>query len=350
MKNMFKAILSLFASSSVFAQNKELSVLFIGNSYTHMNDMPKIFNTLCEAEGLNVHVEKSALSGASFKVHSERNDLYETISSRPWDYVILQGYSRELTWDSSHIDSASIPYIDKIVRHIDLSNPNATKLFFMTWGYEDGFKEREEIDTYDKMTDTIKNGYQYLGRKYNFPVVPVGVIWKEVKQDSVIDLYAEDRAHPNKNGSYLIANTFFQSIFNVTAKPNLGIINEADALVIRETIDRFLNNENRLSYGLDKDNFRLDLVKEIDSSGIEGYRLNYSANFPDASEIIWNFGSDSLSNSNGVYYFETPGTYLISVRIIYNDGSVRMLSKQFSIYNGEKRKRKKKWFQFWKCN
>lgn len=349
MNHFFKTIVSLFTTSSLIAQSSELSVLFIGNSYTHMNEMPKLFDKLCKAEGLKVHVEKSALSGASFKVHSERKDMYEAIASRSWDYIILQGYSRELTWDTAHIDTATIPYINKILRSIDESSPNATKLFYMTWGYENGFQEREEVDTYLKMADSIEKGYRYLGRKYNFPIVPVGMVWKSVKQDSVIDLYASDRAHPSQKGSYLIANTFFQSIFGVQARPDLGIIDENDATFIREKVNKYLI-ENRVTYGLDNETFLIDGKVETDSSGVESYRLDYAANFPDASKLIWDFGKETSNLWKGTHYYDSLGIHTVTVTVEFKDGGKRTLSKEIRIDALDNRRRRKKWFQFWRKN
>lgn len=347
MNHFIKTVFSLFATSSFFAQSNELSVLFIGNSYTHMNDMPKLFDKLCKAEGLKVHVEKSAQSGASFQIHSERKDMYEAIASRKWDYVILQGYSRELTWNSNHIDTATIPYLNKILASIDESSPNASKLFYMTWGYENGFQEREEVNTFLKMADTIEKGYRYLGQKYNFPVVPVGMVWKSVKQDSVIDLYASDRAHPSQNGSYLIANTFFQSIFGIPARPDLGIIDENDATLIREKVNEVLL-EKRAEYGLDKETFFIDGKIEKDSSGVEQYRLDYAANFPDASRILWDFGNKKSRKWKGNHYYDSLGIHTVQVTIEFEDGDTRTLSKEVRIDALDNRRRRKKWFQFWR--
>ena len=119
--NFYKRILfiSLFFLSSVsFTQlitNDSINILFIGNSYTHMNNMPAIFDKIANAKGKLVHVEKNTQSGASFQVHTTRLDLYESIKSRNWDFIVLQGYSRELSHTITHIDSATIPFLNQII-------------------------------------------------------------------------------------------------------------------------------------------------------------------------------------------------------------------------------------------
>ena len=133
LKKFFNGILALFATGSVSAQAEPVKVLFIGNSYTHMNNMPKMFEKISKDAGMNVIVEKCAQSGASFKVHSEREEVYEAIKSRDWDYVILQGYSRELTFDPEHIDTATVPYLNKITTSIYDNYACTNVLFYISF-------------------------------------------------------------------------------------------------------------------------------------------------------------------------------------------------------------------------
>src|SRR5690606_15913872 len=78
------------------------NILFIGNSYTHMNKMPALFDKIAEAKGVKMHVEMNALSNHSFKMHSLRPELYTKLRERKWDYVVLQGFSRELSYPKEY--------------------------------------------------------------------------------------------------------------------------------------------------------------------------------------------------------------------------------------------------------
>ena len=102
-------------SATATAQQDSLNILFIGNSYTHMNSMPVIFDKICKAKGKPVHVEMNTRAGASFNVHTTRTDMWEKIRSRKWDYVVMQGYSREFIEDPEYLDTASVPYMNKII-------------------------------------------------------------------------------------------------------------------------------------------------------------------------------------------------------------------------------------------
>lgn len=336
LRKFFKMVVSLFATSSAVAQSDHLNVLFIGNSYTHMNDMPAIFGKICDQSGLNVYVEKSALSGASFNVHSQRKDLFEAISSRKWDYVILQGYSRELTFPKEVLDTVTVPYLDKVVNAVRTNNPSTSMLFYMTWGYDNGFAEREEINSFEKMSDSIAHGYKYLSGKYGFPVVPVGMVWKDVKRDSLMDLYASDREHPSQNGSFLVASTFFESIFGMPVPTDLKIIEEENALLIREKVSNYLN-VNRTEFGLDKDFLQL----KMDESG-EDFVMEYSANFPDASSILWDFGNEKSTTWSGIFHFRSLGIQIVKTEVCFKNGSKRTFVRKMNLDALDSRRRRKK--------
>ena len=191
-----------------------MNVLFIGNSYTHMNNMPGIFEKIAYSEGVIVHGEMSAKSNHTFKMHSRREELFETIRSKKWDFIILQGFSRELAECPDVIDTASVPYLQIILDSIDQSNPASNVLLFMTWGYKNGFAEREELSTSKSMSDSIRLGYEYVSKLFDVLVIPVGTIWYDFRLEiPKIELYAKDGRHPSFAGSYLIASVFYSALF-----------------------------------------------------------------------------------------------------------------------------------------
>lgn len=315
--NSIKAFLvSLFFGSAANAHVNDLEpvkILFIGNSYTHMNDMPKTLQKMSDADGRSVIVEHNTLSGGSFKVHSGRNDMYEAINKRKWDYVILQGYSRELSFPSSHIDTASVPYIDTIVNAIYANSPCSQVLFYMTWGYEDGYKDRPETDTYEKMADSIANGYRYVGELYDVPVVPVGMVWKTVKAKNEMDLYAPDRAHPSKYGSYLIANTFYQAIFNSSKKKIYNSkLDKKNAILINKTVKEYLD-----------DNFSFEGQRH-DLFSIEE-KENFSIDFKVAenvSTVTWYFeDGTSTTLRSGQHTFGKKGKHTVRIEVLTDCGN-----------------------------
>src|SRR5690606_1135387 len=116
LKRFFKVLVAFFCGSSALATEiQPMNVLFIGNSFTHMNGMPQMFEKLAISKSIKINVVMSAKSNHTFKMHSERADLYEDIKKFKWDYVVIQGFSRELSYGTEHIDTASVPYFNQIV-------------------------------------------------------------------------------------------------------------------------------------------------------------------------------------------------------------------------------------------
>ncbi len=321
LKGLFVLIAAVASMNFSYAQKVEpMSILFIGNSYTHMNNMPGIFEKIAVKAGKNVHVEKNTRSGASFKVHCERADMYEAIRSRKWDYVILQGYSREFTHSPQHIDTATMPYLVKITDSIYANNPCTNILLYMTWGYDNGFSENPAVDTYAKMADSIARGYQYVSDIFNLPIVPVGKVWRQVRDKGLINLYAQDLAHPNINGSYLIATTFYEAIFNEsTERIYTSTVKSDYAQIIKKEANMYLSkwrNQYRLN-----DN-RFELKPYITANG--EYTLEVKSAFSCAESVQWDFGDGKTSSKfNATHKYTKAGGYKVVLTVVDECGTRR---------------------------
>lgn len=316
MMRLFRLILAFLCSGQAFAQDEkseELNILFVGNSYTHMYEMPFIFDKIAKAKGKNVHVEMNTRSGASFNVHTTRPDLFETIKSRKWDYIILQGYSRELTFEPAYLDTATMPYIQQIIDSIRTNNSCTNILLQMTWGYKEGFNEREETDSYVKMADIIANGYQYLSDSLSIPIVPVGRVHKEFREKyPEIELYDEDKAHPSKNGSYLSACTFYASIFKESPAGAFTstIGSDAASKIQKVAGDYVIANFSKFKLNT---NFQ-KIESSISKDG--KFVVNGTANFEKATGVKWDFGDGSTSTDKSVkHIYKSDGQYKVMLTV-----------------------------------
>ena len=296
--------------SHVTAQ--QMRVLFVGNSYTHYNNMPKMFHDIAESKNINVDVHMSAKSSHTFKMHSERLDLYQDIKSEKWDYVVLQGFSRELATNYAAIDTTIVPYVQRIVDSIYAKNPCTNILLYETWGYENGFPEDSVNVNYQIMSDHIHQGYLYLSQKFDFPIVPVGKVWETVKENNPsINLYNEDLQHPSKYGSYLAACSFYAAIFKMSPVSAFSDgLNPEQAKYIQNTafavvdlnLNRYLLNRNLVN------------IKTTSKDG--KYQVECNANYPKAKSILWNFGDGKTSNVfQTKHVYTKPGTYIITITI-----------------------------------
>ncbi|MFZ9612796.1 MAG: DUF4886 domain-containing protein [Crocinitomicaceae bacterium] len=321
-------LLFLLLSLSSFSWSQNMRVLFIGNSFTHYNNMPKIFQDLADSKAIKVDVHMSAKSNHTFQMHSERHDLFEDIHREKWDYVVLQGFSRELAYDEHTIDSTVVPFVRQITDSIYSKNPCATILLYETWGYAYGYPEDSLNVNFQKMNDNIHQGYLYLSNLFDFPIVPVGKVWETVKENNPsIDLYQEDLKHPSKFGSYLAACSFYAAIFK--QNPNSGFtdglnfdkakyIQNIAFNVVDQNLTRYFLNRNIVSVKTSNEKGRL--------------KVDCHANFPKAKSIVWNFGDGKTANSfDTQHYYSKSGTYIITVTI--QDACGERVLKKKAVFN-----------------
>src|ERR1043166_6791316 len=73
---------------------KEVRVLFIGNSYTYVNDLPKMIAALARAGKQPPLVyERETPGGCTLEKHWKDGKAARKIAAGKWDYVVLQEHS-----------------------------------------------------------------------------------------------------------------------------------------------------------------------------------------------------------------------------------------------------------------
>lgn len=318
------------------------SYLFIGNSFTYMNDMPDMFDEMANNAGKNVFVKSSTKGGANFEEHAQRTNMFQAISSHKWDNVIIQGHSREFIHSAAYVDSASIPHLNKILDSIYVNNPCTNVYFYMTWGYEDGYGGYEYTNEFENMADTIHGGYQRVGQKYLIPVVPIGAVWKNVKLDSRAHLYSPDKFHPNHTGSYLVASTFFSAFFdekNTYYRP-IAVSKKWGKYIANEAYEYVHNN--REVYALNT--YHSIANWDLDKDKLE---VSFSADYPNASEFIWTIdGEDTVSSKTGWFQFDDSKEHTVKLDVSSECGNRTYFfqSPNMNSKEGRLNRRKKRLF------
>lgn len=177
----------------------EVRVLFLGNSYTHTNDLPGTVVELAESAGVDVVAESHAPGGWWLQDHASSDDTLALLGDE-WDYVVLQ-------------EQSMVPAVRALSREsmqpaaIALSNraAGARLVLFETWGHRSGSAEVGLAD-YGHMQAAITATYRELADTINAEVAPVGSAWSDVReQHPEISLYHPDGSHPSANGTYLAA-------------------------------------------------------------------------------------------------------------------------------------------------
>jgi hypothetical protein len=244
--NRFLFVLLLIGSFSCSESKKTTHVLFVGNSYTYRNNMPKIFEEIAESKGEEISVSHITRGKYTFYLQSKRKKLYRALHNQDWDVIVLQGSSRDMLRDSVRFKRRTYPALDKMMGMIQKNQRNAKVYFYMTWPYRKGDPKTKRFSNPDSMLRAVAAGYNNLRNRYKVPVIPVGKVWRSYSityPDA--NLYLKDNSHPSYEGSYLVACTMYSAIYG---KSPLG----ADRLtMLNQTeytrIQRFINKQYRTS-------------------------------------------------------------------------------------------------------
>src|SRR5262245_21382149 len=71
-----------------------MRVLFVGNSYTSVNDLPRMFAALAASGGRNVVTMMQAPGGELLQGHANDPHALAMLDQRGWDFVVLQEQSQ----------------------------------------------------------------------------------------------------------------------------------------------------------------------------------------------------------------------------------------------------------------
>ena len=111
---------------------QQTSVLFIGNSYTYVNDLPNTLRQLALSLDDTMTVASSAPGGYTLFQHSTYAPTIAAIESQDWDFVVLQEQSQlgALPFDVTTTELGASALVQRIEENHECTYP----VFYMTWG------------------------------------------------------------------------------------------------------------------------------------------------------------------------------------------------------------------------
>ena len=197
-------------------------VLFIGNSYTLVNDLPNTFAKLARSGGNKVEVGMAAQGGWTLAEHLQSTETLQLLNSKKWKFVVLQEQSQIPSVVSARTQGM-YPAARELVQKIKAIG--AMPIFFVTWARRDGWPEYNMND-YESMQAQINYGYTEIAQELKAPIAPVGAAWLTARTEHPeLILWQEDGSHPSEQGTYLAACVFYAVIFHES--PN-GLSYRAD--------------------------------------------------------------------------------------------------------------------------
>lgn len=193
-------------------------VLFIGNSYTDVNNLPQLIASIAENEGDTLFFSANLPGGSTFNNHLNNSTTVSLIQQGGWDYVVLQGQSQEPSFPDGQFYAETYPYALQLCEMVGQYNPDAKVVFYMTWGRKNGDQGNcpyfPPLCTYEGMDSLLYLRYMTMAADFGAEVSPVGALWHYLRNHHPeIELYASDGSHPSLAGSYAAACSFYSVLF-----------------------------------------------------------------------------------------------------------------------------------------
>lgn len=218
-----------------------LNILFIGNSFTFVNDLPKMLEMLAADAGEELSTASVLRGGAYLHQFADpKNELgqrlAETYPTKNWDFIVLQDQS---------FNPANQPddFLDSAKTLCEQMDCGAKFLFYSTWAYRDQTEKLAKTGmTYSEMLTALTASYQKAADLYHGIRVPVGNAFAlSTAEYPEIDLYTADDYHPSPCGTYLAACLFYRAI---TGKSSAGLavpegVSNKQGSALRAIAERF---------------------------------------------------------------------------------------------------------------
>jgi hypothetical protein len=196
-----------------------ISVLFIGNSYTAVNDLPKTLADIAASLGDRVDYDAVTPGGYTLQQHSQDQTTLAKLRSKSWNFVVLQEQSQLPAGPDDSVNLYVKPAAAGLNRLIHEADPAAQAVFYETWGRKDGDKTtcptNPETCSFDGMQARLTRAYEDLAAANSAALAPVGEAWATARQEHPeIELYNADGSHPSPAGTYLAACVFYVTLFH----------------------------------------------------------------------------------------------------------------------------------------
>lgn len=295
-------------------------VLFIGNSYTYVNNLPQLVANVAAAQGDSLIFDSSAPGSYTFQLHSAYAPTLSKIAQATWDYVVLQEQSQLPSFPPSQVATDCLPYARALDSLVHVADSCAETIFYMTWGRKNGDAANcgfyPPLCSYAGMQERLRQSYLLMAQQNNAVTAPVGSAWREVRnQNPSFDLYQADESHPSIYGSYIAACVFYTLIFQ---KPVYSLsytagIATADAYLIIQQTNAIMADSLQQWTG----NGNIPFANFTHQQN--GAAVQFNNLVSNGASLAWNFGdSHTSATANPQHTYTANGTYIVSLTATTN--------------------------------
>ena len=316
--NRFILSIALFAAGLTVNQAQEIKeVLFLGNSYTAVNNLPQALHDVAAGKGDSVSFDSYTPGGYTFQSHSSDASALAKIHSRRWDYVVLQEQSQLPSFPPSQVSTDVFPYAHKLDSIIRANDSCTETVFYMTWGRKNGDASNcaswPPVCTYEGMQEQLRKNYLQMSVDNHAIVAPAGMAWYKARlQAPAFDLWSSDESHPSVYGTYLTACVFYAMLFNESPEgcTFISSISATDAQFLQHiaAVTVFDSLDQWAGHG--------DNAYARFNAAPNGYSVQFSDSSINANDWVWDFGDGQSSvQENPQHTYASAGVYVVSLSV-----------------------------------
>lgn len=224
MRRLLFLALALCALATAFAADAPKRILFIGNSYTGVNQLPVVFGEILKSAGAGTPVIKSSTPGGQTLMQhcTVQPKSLAAIDEGSWDVVVLQGQSQEAARAevNEKIRADFLAGARQLCERVRAKSPGARIYFYETWARHPDFWTAKDFNPEvgkdpKEMQARIRKWYAEAAKLCQATaVVPAGDAWELNDQEpNPLRLHQKDNSHPEFIGTYLNALVFYRVLY-----------------------------------------------------------------------------------------------------------------------------------------
>ncbi len=318
-KIILVSLLLTIITFNSYSQNDTLRVLFLGNSYTGVNNLPQITQNLASGANKTLIIDSNTPGGHTLEQHSLNPTSLNKIMLGNWDFVVLQEQSQIPTIDYYRYNSM-YPGAKLLNDTIKKYNSCAKVIMYMTWGRRFGGQQCDANGTncspvfvdFSHMQDSLESAYVEIAEDIDAYISPAGIAWKNVIEDTTIVLHSGDNSHPNYNGSYLTACVFHSILWDESpiGLPFTGTLSNSMAVYLQNKADSSVFHSYS-NWNQDIDTVIANFSFNTIADSVQFTNLSQSLS---PVNYFWDFGDGNTSNTESPSHtYSANQTYTVSL-------------------------------------
>ena len=306
---------------SFYAQPLNRKALFLGNSYTYVNNLPGLVAALAHFAGDSLFFDSNTPGGYTLGwqpiAHATDPVSLAKINEHSWDFVVLQEQSQTPAIATLR-DSCMIPGSQSLYDSMKSANPCSRVLFYLTWGRRYGGIQcfvpnycSPNFTDFNQMQDSLTMAYKMVADSLSCWIAPAGEAWRLVIGTTGMVLHDADDSHPNLKGSYLTACVFYAVIFGKHSHgiPYTAGLSPDTANILQQAADS-ITFGYAAYWNLNNDIPGAAFIPTISAGTL--YTQNLSTG---AGSWFWDFGDGQTSTLfEPVHVYSASGSFPVRLR------------------------------------